>query len=251
MVVVSVAPQAYFVERIAGPAVDVRVMIPPGASPTTYEPTMDQMTALDRASLYVKVGHPAFPFERAWLDKLLEGASGIKVLDGSVGIAIDDHDPHLWLSPRSAELIAAGIARELGSLFPAEKSSFERNLGRFRSELAALDREIRDKLDGLEHKRFLIFHPAWGYFAREYGLTQVAVEHGHKEANPADLRDVIQHARAEGVKVIFVQPQISRASAELIAGEIGGEVVVLDPLAADWAKEMRHAAAVIGEALGR
>jgi zinc transport system substrate-binding protein len=250
-VVVSVAPQAHFVERIAGGAVEVEVMIPPGASPTTYEPTIEQMTALGRASLYVKVGHPHFPFERAWLDKLLEGAPGIAVLDASAGVEVDDEDPHLWLSPRIAKRFSAAVAGKLVSLLPDERAAFERNLTRLRAEIDALDEEIRGRLDGLEGRRFFVFHPAWGYFAREYGLVQLSVEHGHKETNPANLKEVIEHARSEGVKTVFVQPQISRASAELIAAEIGGKVVALDPLAADWPGELRRAAAAFEEALRR
>jgi zinc transport system substrate-binding protein len=251
VVIVSVLPQAYFVERLAGDLVDIEVMIPPGASPSSYEPSIGQLRAMSEASLYVKVGHPNFPFELAWLDKLLSERSDLVVVDCAGDLQEANEDPHIWLSPGCVRAIAPKISGALADFLPERRHDLERNLENLLVEVDELDAEIHARLDRYAGREILVFHPAWSYFTREYGLKQVAIENDHKEPSSHELNDLIKDARRKGFQVIFVQPQMSRRSAELVASELDAEVVVLDPLARDWLSNMRHVAETIEECLSR
>ncbi len=246
-VVVSVLPQAWLVERLAGDLVTVEVMIPPGASHATYEPTMAQMRAVSRAGLYVKVGHPAFPFERAWLDRLLRENSVLLVVDASANIPQHPGDPHIWTSPDAMRQMASTVGNALADLLPDRRDELERNRTALIEEIATLDQELRRTLAGAEGRSFLVFHPAWGYFAEHYGLRQVAIEERGKEPGPLRLARLIEWARQEKVRAVLVQPQFSHMSAELIAREIGAELVTVDPLSRDWPASLRGAARAIAD----
>ncbi|MDJ0766096.1 MAG: zinc ABC transporter substrate-binding protein [Myxococcota bacterium] len=249
VVAVSIVPQAYFVRRIAGDSVRVEVMIPPGANPATYEPTVDQMTALSKAALYVKVGHESFPFEQAWLDKLLAQAPSATVIDSTKGISLISGDPHVWVSPRQARKMAQTIAAGLKAIVPSKADAFDRNLNALQSDMDAMDAGFKALFSDLSLRRFYVFHAAWTYFAKDYGLEQVSLEHGHREPSSHAIQEVVVSAKEAGVKTIFAQPQMSAKSAELVAQEIGGRVVIIDPLAADWMVELRRAAKEIQKAL--
>jgi zinc transport system substrate-binding protein len=251
VVVVSVLPQAYFVEQIAGDLVDVEVMIPPGASPSSYEPTIGQLRAMANASLYVKVGHANFPFEVAWLDKLLAESGDLAVVDCAGDLLESNDDPHVWLSLGCVRALAPKIASALAGLLPEHRPRLEANLEEFLRHVDQLDAEIRSLLGPYAGRKILVFHPAWSYFTRRYGLQQIAIEREHKEPSSHELTELIDEARLEGFSVVFVQPQFSQASADLIASELGAEVVVLDPLAREWLANLRHVAATIAGTMSR
>ena len=248
LVVVSVAPQRYVVNAVAGDLVRVEVMLPPGASPHGYEPTLAQLGALEAAALYVKVGHPNFPFEAAWLDRMLADLPDLPIVDASAGLAVEEHDPHVWVVPRHVGHMAAKIEEALERVLPSERETLRRNLGEFQARLTALDAEIDGILEEAEGASFFVFHPAWGYFAEEYGLRQVAVEHEHKEPDPHELHELIEHAKEAKVPVIFVQPQFDAASARTVADETGARVEILDPLAEDLEANLVRTARAVAEA---
>jgi zinc transport system substrate-binding protein len=250
LVAVSVVPQKYVVDRIAGELVRVAVMIPPGASTATHEPSIAQLKALDEAVLYLKVGHPSFPFERAWLDAMLAEHPDLPVLDGSEGLESRSGDPHVWVAPRHVEQMAIRLEGALGEILPQHRRALTANLAEFRATIDALDTQIRDALAGREGGRFLVFHPAWGYFAAAYGLEQVSIEHEHKEPDPHELAELIELAREQNIGVVFVQPQFDASSAEMLAREIGARVEPLDPLAYDWEANLRRVTAILAEELG-
>ena len=160
-------------------------------------------------------------------------------------------DPHIWLDPVRVETIARNTCAGLVRIDPAHRAEYEANLAAFLSELAQLDRSIAKTLSALpEGKRtFMVFHPSWGYFAKRYGLTQAAIEAGGSEPSPRHLAEIIEHGRELGVSVVFVQPQFSRRSADVIASELDAKVVPLDPLAEDWKDNLQHAADAFGKAL--
>jgi zinc transport system substrate-binding protein len=239
-VIVSVLPQKFFVERIAGDRVRVEVMIPPGASPALYEPTIGQLQVLSTAVLYVKVGHPNFPFEKAWLDRLLSGQGDLRVVDASAGIERAEADPHVWLSPLHALAMTRNIAVALAELLPERAAELAENLRRFESEVRDLDADLHALLDGKRGGKFFVFHPAWSYFARDYGLVQVAIEREGKEPDVRQVAALIREARKARARVIFVQPQFDPSSAELVASEISGSVEALDPLAPYWSANLRR-----------
>jgi zinc transport system substrate-binding protein len=250
-VAVSVLPQAYFVDRIADGRVEVEVMIPPGASPHTHEPAMQQMKAVTEADLYVKVGHPNFPFEKAWIDELIAENPSMTVVNGAEGVAWQEGDPHVWLAPSHVKTIATNLHRALVKLLPAAAGQLDSNLALFIADIAAVDRELRNTLADHQGRKFFVFHPAWGYFASEYGLVQVPIEAHSKEPSPAQLARLIEEAKQENAAVIFVQPQFSRQSAEVIAREVGAEVVPIDPLARDWLANLKRVAEAFGIAFAR
>jgi zinc transport system substrate-binding protein len=248
IVAVSVPPQAYFVERLAGDLVRTEVAIPPGASPHTHDPGISQVRAVGDAALYVMVGHPSFPFEHTRLDRLLAQNRDVRIIDCSEGVEQRQGDPHIWLSPRIVRSLVPRIAAALIDLLPAHAEEIRRREREFLGEINQLDADIRSALAGAG-RRFYVFHPAWGSFAAEYDLEQVSIEVDNKEPDPRQLAKLIQRAREEKARVIFAQPQFSKRSAELIADEVGARVVVVDPLAHDWETNLRQAAAAFREGL--
>ncbi len=261
-VAVSIPPQAFFVERIGGPYVKPLVVLPPGASPATYEVSPRQLAALGAARLYLSIG---VPFERAFLPRLAAKLPRLKIVSMAAGIKLrrlegrhqSGHgheagapDPHVWLSPRLARVLAANTARALSELDPAHAKAFGANLAKLEAELDELDAELARRLAPLKGRVFLVFHPAYGYFADAYGLKQEAVELEGKGPGPRRLAGLIDQAKAKGVKVIFVQPQFSPASAAALARAIGGVVVPLDPLSRDYLANLRAMAQKVAQNLG-
>ncbi len=262
-VVASILPQKYFIQKIGGDRVNVSVMVLPGANPATYEPKPRQMVNLSKARIYFAIG---VPFEDNWLPKfsktnpgmmVVATQSGIKKLPMKSGGHHHDEtqnghekpvtatkDPHIWLSPPLVTVQAGNILKGLVKADPEGRIKYEANYKAFLRELKVLDVEIRKDLQtaGQNH-RFMVYHPSWGYFAQAYGLEQIPIEMEGKQPSPRKLLELVQEARKDGIKVIFVQPQFSEKSAETIAHAIGGKVVVADPLAEDWKNNLLHVAA--------
>ncbi len=250
-VYVSILPQKYFVERIGGDRVDVSVMVMPGASPATYEPSARQMVKLARAKAYFSIG---VAFESAWLPRMADTNREISVVRTDAGITKrpidggdhghgghDDHDhgildPHIWLSPELVKTIASNTCAGLAKIDPANKAFYQANLSSFLSEIEAVDADIRSAFGSLpkEKRSFMVFHPSWGYFAHDYGLRQIPIEVEGKSPSPRELAEIVEHGRELNIPVVFVQPQFSQKSAKVIAAEIEAQVVPLDPLAEDW-----------------
>ncbi len=236
-VVVSILPLADFVEKVGGDRVDVSVMIAPGASPATYEPTASQLRDVSDADVYVMVGS-GIPFERVWMDKIREMNEDMVVVDCSSGVEIVDNDPHIWLSVRNAKVMVDNIYEGLVEDDGANEEHYTLNHAKYEIELDMVDREIEYALLGSNDRKFMVFHPAWGYFARDYELEQVAIEVEGKEPSSADVSKLVEFAKVNGIKVVFVQPQFSAKSAGVIAREIDGDVVAVDALARDYIGNM-------------
>lgn len=249
VVVVSVPPQAYLVEQLAGDLVATEVLIPPGASPATHEPSVREVTALARASLLVQVGHPRFPFEATWSERLLADRPELVVVDSSEGVPVRPDDPHVWVSPAAMRIMAANVHAALVRLLPEHRGALEARLAALLGLIDDLEAELADALGPHAGARILVFHPAWGYLLAEHGIHQLAIEVEGKEPGPAELGRVVAKARSAKVRAVFVQPQFSRRSAEAVAGELDVPVVVLDPLAQDWEANLRRVARTFREAL--
>ncbi len=247
VVVVSVAPQAFFVERIAGDRVDVEIMIPPGASPHTFEPSIQQMKRVSAAAAWIKIGHPDLLFERDWHDRFVAANPELAVVTGCEGVEFHHHDPHVWVSPEVAEVLAARTEQALSTAFPEHAADFAENLRRLQAEITELDAELASRLEPYRGRRFLVFHPAWGYFAERYGLIQTPIEEGEKEPSPRQLAELVDLARSEHLHTVFVQPQMMEQSARVVARDIGGEVVAIDPLARDWIGNLRQVTELLVE----
>ena len=268
-VFVSILPQAYFVERVGGEYVDVQVLVGPGQSPATYEPTSRQMKTLARAQAFFRIG---VPIETSLIPKIRGTFQQIEIIDTREGITLrrmtdeisehpahteNDHghdhaegdDPHIWMSPRLVKIQARTICAALCRIDPAHSNDFEQNLALFHADLDTLDAHLATVLAPLKGKELFVFHPAYGYFTEAYGLKQIPVEIEGKEPSAKDLAALIKKAREAEVRVIFVQPQFSTRSAEAIAGQIGGVVVPFDPLARDYIKNLEACAEQVRQAL--
>jgi zinc transport system substrate-binding protein len=255
-VAVTILPQAGFVEAIGGDRVEVVVMVPPGASPHTYEVTPDQMTRLSNAKMYAKVGSPV-EFELAWMDKLIAVNRSMLVVDCSKGIDLTESqdpdepglDAHIWLSVKNAGLMVKNIFDGLVQVDSANKAYYEKNCADYLDKLNSLDIELAADLSGVTNRSFIVFHPAFGYFARDYNLTQIAVEQEGKEPDADYIVRLIKEAREHDIRVVFVSPQYNTKSAESVAREIGGQVVIIDPLAKDFIENMHAIESAMKQAM--
>lgn len=252
-VTVSILPQKYFVERIGGEFVNVSVMVLPGESPATYEPKPDQMTALANSAAYISIG---VPFEKSWLEKFQAANSNMKMVDTTQGIerkatADGGFDPHIWLSPSLVKVQSQTIYNALAELDPAHAADYKANLETFIQDINALDADIRATLDKTETKKFIVFHPAWGYFARDYGLEMIPIEVGGQEPSAQELAGLIEKAKAENIKVVFVQPEFSQEDAETIAREIGGKTLSIASLNPDWLGNLKSVAETFAAVLNQ
>jgi len=251
-VTVSILPQRYFVERVGGEYVTVNVMVEPGANPATYEPQPEQLRALNLADVYFSIG---VPFEDVWLERFASVNENLLLVDTTQGIERQgdpEHpDPHIWLSPALVKVQAQTIYETLSQLDPAHQGAYRANLESFLADIDALDADIRETLTGVENRKFMVFHPSWGYFARDYGLEQLPVEVEGQEPSAAELAALVARAKQEGIKVIFAQPEFSTRSAETIAQEIGGEVLLISPLAPDWLDNLRRVAEVLAKRMNK
>ena len=248
-VVVSVLPQAYFVERIGGNRVDVQIMIPRGASPEMYEPTTQQLVRLSDARIYIKVGAPTFPFEKKYLHLITGKDKKMILVNMSDGTRYRKHDPHVWVSPSCVRIAAQNIYRALSLYDPRYRDYYGKNLAAFLDDIDKLDQKMRTFFAGKKGHAFMVYHPAWGYFADEYGLKQMAIEEEGKIKGASHIREMIDTARIKGIRVIFVQKGFETKSARTIAHEIGGKVIEVDPLQRDWLRGMEVFGEILSQAL--
>lgn len=272
----GIPPGRYFLEGIAGSAAEIRVLVPPGKNPHLFEPTPQQMVGLARADGYFAMG---MPFEEQILPGIREINPGLTVIRldegihkrqvaaqrdirrlleseeqdqaGNGGHRHGTLDPHIWTSPELALEIADNAFRGLVSLAPEGQEGFRDNYGNLREEIAAVDRRIEAMLSGLPHRSFIVFHPAWGYFAEAYDLTQIPVEIEGKTPKPRDIVRLIRFAEDQGIRTVFASPQFSQKSARAIAGEIAGSVISVDPLAVDWKTNLLETARKLADSMQR
>jgi len=259
-VLVTIVPQAEMVEFIGGNYIEVTIMVPAGESPHSFEPTPEQMKKVAVATAYFKVGS-GVEFEVAQMDTILEQNPDLKVFDCSEDITVisfDDHyvkkthaeeeddneeehehdhegtDPHIWTSPVNFKKMAEVVYNGLINIDPEHQTEYFSNYQAYISKLDTLHSNISSILQTYENHSFMVYHPAWGYFADTYKLQMIAIEDEGKQPGPAGINAIISQARAENITVIFVAPQFDTSSAETIAGEIGGNVVYADPLMTDY-----------------
>jgi zinc transport system substrate-binding protein len=240
---VSVAPQAEIVRRIAGDRVAVETLVAPGASDEDLTLSPRKALALARIRLYVKVGHPAYALEARYVDPFLARHPGIRVVDMSRGMDLDPGDPHVWTAPAALKVAARNVAAALSGIDPPHAAEYRANLERYLADLDRLDREVRARLAGGQ-QAFLVYHPSWGYFARQYGLEQIAIEAEGKEPGAASLIGMIERARQRQARVVLVP--WPRESAQVIADEIHGRIVVADPLSPDCEVTLLRVAGALG-----
>jgi len=275
---VSIPPQKWLTDQLGGELVSTHVLVGKGQEPHNFEPTPKQIAALFHSQLYFTVD---MEFEREITRKIKQSSTRVQVIDvtrfiekipmtgrvrgrhGDRNGRRDDKeqgpgksaqqntglDPHVWLAPENLKIMASAMAAAMAEVDPANKQAYERNLQALAVTLDRLNQDIRQTLAPYNGSTFFVFHPAFGYFAHAYDLNQVAVEVEGKSPTPRQLSSLITRAKADNVKVIFVQPQFDRKSAQAVAHAIGGEVVPLDPLAEDVVDNLKIMADKIQGAL--
>ena len=246
---VTLEPLRYFTEAIAGDNYQVVSMVPKGSSPESYDPTPQQLVNLSKSQAYLRIGY--IGFEQAWMKKLEANCPDMKVYDTSKGIDLirdkghwhGDHfheggvEPHIWNSTQNALMIADNIYQALCELDSTHQEDYQKRLDVLKQTIRQTDANVRTLLEHAD-STFLIYHPALSYFARDYGLKQVSIEEGGKEPSPAQLKALIETCRNENVHTIFVQQEFDQRNAQLIAHELGINIVSINPLSYDWVKEM-------------
>lgn len=276
VVTVTIEPQRYFAEKIAGDKFKINCVVPAGQSPETYDPTPQQMIQIGRSIAYLRIG--PIGFEQAWMDKIRENNPKLQVFDTSEGMNLltdtedDDHahehgthdhdahageeahhhhhggvDPHIWSSIAGAKAVAWKTLNAFIELDPDNTEYFWQNYNKLVDEIDKTNTEIKQLLDPLTDRTFIIYHPALTYFANEFNLTQLCIEMDGKEPSPAQLKRLVETARANNARVVFIQQEFDQKNAELIAKETGCKLTVINPLAYDWTKEMIHIAKALAD----
>lgn len=260
---VSIQPQKYFVERIAGDHYEINVLIPAGASPASYDPLPSQIKDLSNSVLYFKIGQVGF--EKAWIENLEKDLPHVTFFDLSSGIKfIDNHDshetdidhdhchttdPHIWMSPRNVKVIAQNIFVALTGHNPQDRSYYQKRLDIFLNEIDSVDLSIERVLSGIDKRDFIIYHPALTYYARDYNLHQIPMELEGKEPTSLYMKTLIDTAKENNITAILVQKQFSQDEASTLQKEINGKIIRIDPLDYNWQKQIIYISKQLQQAL--
>ncbi|MCI9606903.1 MAG: zinc ABC transporter solute-binding protein [Muribaculaceae bacterium] len=247
-VCVSIEPQRWVAEQIAADRVEVTSLMSGDANPENFDPPLSALRNASQADVYMQMGH--LPWEQSLIEKLKQSNPGMKVVDTSNGIALitgthshDGHsheaDPHTWSSVRNARLIAANMLDALKDIDPGNADFFTQNYNRLTTRLDSLDNAITVALDSCSEKAFMVWHPSLSYFARDYGLTQIAVGAENKESTVRSMKEQIDKAVGNNVKVFFIQPAMDGGKSDEIVSLTGAEKVIIHPMAYDWWGEMK------------
>lgn len=259
---VTIEPQRYFAEKIAGDLFHINCVTPAGQSPETYDPTPQQMVQISQSQAYFRIGE--IGFEQAWMKNLQSQNPDMAVFDLSEGMELikneeeaheegEAHphhhhgsvDPHIWTSISGARVIAQNTYQAFIKLDPENQEVYRAGYQRLIEEIDSTEAEMKQLLQPLAGTAFIIYHPALTYFAREFGLKQLCIELDGKEPSPAQLKQLLETATQSGAKVVFVQQEFDQKNAELIAKETGCRLVTINPLSYNWHDEMIRLATIL------
>lgn len=256
IVAVSIIPQESFVKEVAGELVEVITLIPPGSSPETYSPTPKELQKFSQASIYFTIGVPA---EEANIlpaakdlspdTKIVDLASIVSQEYPDREFAPGERDPHIWLSPKRVKVMIDVIQKELSALDPENSDTYRKNAEDYKARLDELDANIKEMLKDLQNKSFIVYHPAFGYFADDYGLEMISLEEEGKEATPQRFQELVEIAKSKGIKVIFHQAEVDSRQAKAFAEEIGGRTEKIEPLSPNYIENLEKMAKTIADAL--
>ncbi|WP_400168149.1 metal ABC transporter solute-binding protein, Zn/Mn family [Fidelibacter multiformis] len=245
VITVSIPPQAYFIHQIAGEnRFDVNIMIPNGQSPAVYSPKPSQMMKMNRSDAFFLIGHPAFLFETKHIFPYVNRRKDIPVFNLyrealNVSYTPDDHDPHLWMSPILMNKMLKDLTRFLHEFYPEDSLLFRQNAQRLSEKIITLQDSIQHLIREHQVREFFIYHPSWGYFARDFNLSQIAIETRGHEPGPGHLMQISRQVHEHDHKKIIVQKGFNQKSAEALAHETGAGLAEADPLTYDWLESIR------------
>lgn len=249
---VSIVPQYTFAKAVAGDLWEITTVIPPGSSPESYEPTPNERMMLEKAKVYFSVGVPA---EDASILPVIGSNTKVIALEDMVSAVYEDveisggRDPHIWLSPKRVKVMIEAMADEFSALDPQNSSIYEQNAQNYIKQLDELDEYITSALEEVKNRKFIVFHPAFGYIAADYGLQMIALEEEGREATPKHLQEMAELAKNEGIKTVFYQAEVDGRQAEAFAEAIGGKTVMLEPLSADYIENLKGMADLMAETM--
>jgi zinc transport system substrate-binding protein len=252
MIAVTIPPQKTFVEAVCGDLVDVVTLVPPGNSPENYEPTPMEIEKFKKSSIYFSIG---VAIEEA---NIMPNVGDIKVISLNDAVSpiypdrtfeSGERDPHIWLSPKRVKIMVEVIAEEMGKFDEANKDVYLSNAELYINKLEDIDKEIKEILDGVKNKKFIVYHPSFGYIADDYGLEMYAIEEEGKEATAIHLQEVIDYAKKENIKVVFYQEEIDSSQSQAFAEEIGGKTIQLSPLSEDYIGNLKKMAETMSEVM--
>jgi len=255
---VTIEPQRYFLEQIVGDKFQVNTLVPPGSSPETYEPSPSAMIKLGNSRAYFKVGF--LGYENVWTGKLAENNPDLKIVDCSVeiepvygGHGHHDHsheaadhshnqtdaaDPHVWSSAKNAVLFSQNMLNAVVELDVENAGLYRANFEKLTQKIAETDSALTRLLKDIPTRSFIVYHPALAYLARDYNLTQHSIEFEGKNPSPAQMKELVDLAKAENIKIVFVQQEFDIKNSEVIAREIGATSHTINPLAYEWDEEL-------------
>lgn len=251
---VSILPLQAFVAKVFGSDDNVVLAVPQDASPESYEPSPIEMKKLSTSLLYFSIGMPT---EASKIIPFLSTDTQLIRLDEEVAavypdLTIDgDRDPHIWLSIKRVKLMIDAMEESFSALFPEQAEQFRKNAEAYHAELDATDEYIRNALRNIKDNKFIAFHPAFQYFAEDYGLEMYALEEHGKEATAKMLERMLGIAKEYNIRVIFMQDEVSARQAEAFASAIGGRVLTLSPLAYDYTDNLKLMADTLAEVLSQ
>ncbi len=262
VVTVTIVPLEYFAKQLAGDKFRINVLVPPGASHHNYDPTPRQLRDLEKSKILFVIGH--LGFEKAWIPKMKSNYPALGIVDLSAGIDLiteeggegghagealhpgesgehshDGVDPHYWMSVIEAQKMVRTMAAGLIKADPSCRQLVENNLSLLENRLDSLQRTTGPKLTELNHRSFMIFHPALAYFARDFKLHQHSMELAGKEPTASHFRELVDLAKVEKINTIFIQKEYDQENAQAFARETGTKIVVIDPMSPDWFAEIK------------
>ncbi|MBN3034001.1 MAG: zinc ABC transporter substrate-binding protein [Bacteroidales bacterium] len=240
VVTVSILPLKYFVTHLGGDMFDIQVLIPPGASPEHFEPTPRQIAMLAGSIIYFTAGTEMI--EQPWMEKIIVNSPDLEMVNFADHVDTRGSDPHIWMSVSQARTMSIIIREKLSAALPSHRDFFTARLNDFMKATDTLENRIRQRLDSLRCRKFIIYHPALTSFAIDFGLEQIALEEEGKEPSPKKMLEVVERGKAEGISVVVVQKQFDTVRAGNVADEIGAALVVIDPLDENWASQLLHIA---------
>ena len=253
MVCVSILPQKYFVEKIAGDLVDINVLLPPGANPRYYSIMPSQMKEISRSSIWLRIGQ--IPFEKSWGEKIRQTNPKMKVYDTSAQadwiitkkdtVNFTGVDPHIWMSPLEVKKIANESYKALIKTIPEDSVVLTANYKKWIVEIDSLNQEIKNSFKNISQRKFIIFHPSLTYFARDYNLEQIPLEIEGKEPSARQMGDIIDLAKKENIHIVLLQRGFNMDNAHQLAREINGKIIIIDPFDGHWEKQLRNISSII------
>lgn len=255
-VVVSLGPEVEWVNAVGGDKVNVSLMVPSGSDPHTYEPLPNQLTQVSYAKMYIEIGS-SIEFENNYMDKIKEANPNMLVVNASQGIQLipnsaeneaETVDPHVWADPKNAKIMVNNIYNSLVQEDPADKEYFQKNRDQYLQQLDQLDKNTTQLLKGKQNTTILIFHPAFGYYAKDYNLTIVGAMINDEEPSPQRIAMMVDIAKKNNIMIVYSEPQYDPKFMQSLASQINGQVLTVSDLDEHYIQNMNNVAMAFSKA---